>query len=207
MDSAPPKPKAATPRHAASLVVWRQRAGGVVEILMGLRGAGAKFMPNKLVFPGGRMDKADAKAAHASTLREDVLTLMGRHTKPRLAHALGIAAARELEEETGLSMGAPPALHTLDYLCRAVTPTTRPIRFNARFFAVPADATSGTLGGDGELHSLAWFPVPEIRSYTGIMLPQLLSITELERLLALSAEERAARASTPVFLRRKMRME
>lgn len=46
------------PRHAASLILWRhsgqQAESGTVEVLMGMRAAGHRFMPNRLVFPGGR---------------------------------------------------------------------------------------------------------------------------------------------------------
>ena len=40
-------------RHAASLLLWRRGEAGP-EVLMGVRGAGHRFMPNRLVFPGGR---------------------------------------------------------------------------------------------------------------------------------------------------------
>ena len=68
--------------------------------------------------------------------------MLAKGAKPRLAQALAVAAARELEEETGLSLGSPPDLSGLDYLCRAITPPESPIRFNARFFIV--DAGSGS---------------------------------------------------------------
>ena len=75
----------------------------------------------------------------------------------RLAHGLGIAAARELQEETGLSLGTPPHLDVLHLLARAVTPPPSPIRFNARFFVVDARHVTGTLGGDGELEELRFY--------------------------------------------------
>src|SRR5579875_3682947 len=88
-------------RHAASVVLWR-RAGSGLEVLMGMRGAGHRFMPNRLVFPGGAVDAADARGSFATPLRPDVRALLERRTRPGLAQALAIAAARELEEETGL---------------------------------------------------------------------------------------------------------
>ena len=76
----------------------------------------------------------------------------------RLAHALSAAAIRELWEETGLPLGlrgrwaAPPpedwrgfadfgyrpSAAALRYVFRAITPTFRPRRFDARFFLLDA---------------------------------------------------------------------
>jgi len=143
-------------RDASSLILlqpdqqsWR--------ILMGMRHAGHKFMPNLMVFPGGGVDEADFRAKVAAPLRADTLEGLCRAASPELAHALGHAAARELEEETGLSLGTPPALDGLHYLCRAETPADRPIRFNARFFVAAGALASGTLGGSGELEGLDWY--------------------------------------------------
>ena len=46
-------------------------------------------------------------------------------------------AARETLEETGLALGEADGfeLHRLDYWLRAITPSSSPIRFHARFFA------------------------------------------------------------------------
>ena len=46
-------------RDAATVIVLRERAG-VPHVLMGQRGAGAVFMPGKVVFPGGAVDVGDA---------------------------------------------------------------------------------------------------------------------------------------------------
>ena len=59
--------RSVTPRHAASLILWRQGPHGP-EVLMGLRHAGHRFMPNVLVFPGGRVDRADYRAKALSEL-------------------------------------------------------------------------------------------------------------------------------------------
>ncbi|WP_159995814.1 NUDIX domain-containing protein [Roseomonas sp. 18066] len=143
------------PRDAATLILWRRRADGTVEILTGLRNAGLRFMPNRLVFPGGRVDFADRAAPAATELRATPRAFLERRAPPRLARALAIAAARELEEETGLHLGGRlPTLDALDYLCRAVTPATNPIRFNARFLIAPADAAQGAINGSGELEQL-----------------------------------------------------
>ena len=101
--SPPARPRTVPARHAASLVVLRRRASGEPELLMGMRGARHRFMPNRLVFPGGAVDRADLNAPAASGLAPHTRALLERRTNPRLAHGLGIAAARELDEETGLT--------------------------------------------------------------------------------------------------------
>lgn len=155
-------PDPATALPAASLLVLRGagRTEGP-EVLMGLRGAGHRFMPNRLVFPGGKVDPADRATPAADRLREDVLARLMRGADQALAQAIAIAAARELEEETGLSLGRPPHLAGFDYLCRAITPDTSPIRFDARFLVVDAERVSGRLAGSGELEGLRWYGLNE----------------------------------------------
>ncbi len=148
-------------RDAASLILIKPD-GLSWRILMGLRNAGHKFMPNLMVFPGGGVDDVDYTAPAATALRADTLEQLTRAATPQLAAALGQAAARELFEETGLSLGTPPALDGLHYLCRAETPADRPIRFNARFFVAAGALATGTLGGSGELEGLDWYELDAI---------------------------------------------
>ena len=137
-----PPPRPVFARHAASVLLVRQAAGGP-EVLMGVRAAAHRFMPNRLVFPGGAVDPADRTALAATEPRADVLDTLRRSVGPKLARAMVAAAARELHEETGLSFGIPPRLDGLRYICRAITPPRLPIRFNARFFVADAATTSG----------------------------------------------------------------
>lgn len=192
-------------RHAASVVLWR-RAGTGLEVLMGMRGAGHRFMPNRLVFPGGAVDAADGRAPFATPLRPDVRALLERRTRPHLAQALAIAAVRELEEETGLHLGHPPALHMLDFLCRAVTPTQMPIRFNARFLVAPAEVIDGTLGGSGELEALRFYDVEEALGYD-LIIAQRVVLDQLRHFVAMSDAERSARRQTLLLHNRRPRME
>src|SRR5688500_20339528 len=48
------------PRDAATLILVRQR-GKIPEVLLGCRDAKHAFMPNRYVFPGGRVDPADSR--------------------------------------------------------------------------------------------------------------------------------------------------
>jgi 8-oxo-dGTP pyrophosphatase MutT (NUDIX family) len=202
----PPRPRAVRPRHAASLLVYRG-TGDDVSILMGMRGARHRFMPNRLVFPGGAVDRADLDAPSATPLSTQTEHLLRKSANARLAHGLGIAAARELHEETGLSLGTPPHLHALNLLARAVTPPPSPIRFNARFFAVDAQHVSGTLGGDGELEGLRYYAMAEALALD-LAMPTRRVLERLRLWLAMSKAERAAQTHTPVMHRdRGWRME
>jgi 8-oxo-dGTP pyrophosphatase MutT (NUDIX family) len=189
-------------RHAASLLVL----GPGPSLLMGMRGARHRFMPNKLVFPGGAVDPADLRARAASELRPEVAALVGKSVNPRLARGIALAAARELEEETGLSLGTPPELAGLDYLGRAITPPTAPIRFNARFFVVAGDAVSGTLAGSGELEDLRWWGIEEALALD-LARPTRAVIRLLQEWLALTPAQRAERAKAPVMRKRVWMME
>ncbi|MBV9783044.1 MAG: NUDIX hydrolase [Acidisphaera sp.] len=204
-DTRPKRPRAVRPSHAASLLVLRPGTQGP-EVLMGLRGARHRFMPNRLVFPGGRVDRADYRARVASPLRPEVLRRLEKVSNSRLALALAIAASRELEEETGLSLGRPPHLDGIDYLCRAVTPARSAIRFDARFLVVEAAHVSGSLAGSGELEGLRYYDPQEalaldLATATRGVLEQLLEY------LALPEAERRARTVTKVLRNRTWEIE
>ena len=169
----------------------REQPSGL-ELLMGTRGARARFMPNRLVFPGGGVERGDFRTQPATPLRPPVLDHLTRGAPARLAHALAAAAARELEEETGLSLGRPPQLDALNYLCRAITPPNSPIRFSARFLVVDADRLSGTLAGSGELEDLRFYPLQEALAMDLISITREV-LAELQDWLALSEHDRLHR--------------
>ena len=108
-------------KHAASLIVLRHQ-NNEPHMLMGMRGAKHRFMPNRLVFPGGRVDPADLTAPCATPVSTATDLALRKKANSKLAFGLAAAAARELLEETGLSLGVPPRLDGLHYLARAVTP-------------------------------------------------------------------------------------
>ncbi|GAN76035.1 NUDIX hydrolase [Acidisphaera rubrifaciens] len=201
---ASPPPAVSAPvaraRHAASLIVLRRDAAGP-SVLMGTRGAGHRFMPNRLVFPGGRVDPADLRVRPAHPLRPDTEAALRRSANPALATALAVAAARELDEETGLTLGEPSRLDQLHYLCRAVTPPGQPIRFNARFLAVEHDVVSGTLAGSGELENLQYYRLDEALAFDLAWVTRRV-LEHLQGWLAMNEEERLARARFPVCRRK-----
>lgn len=156
------KPKAIKPRDAATLILVR----GGREVMMGQRAKGHVFMPDKWVFPGGRVDPCDARAPAATELTpetEALLRLGGAVRRPPRAFAL--AAVRETREEAGLVVGGQggPDLSRLAFICRAVTPPYRPRRFDARFFLADAEsvlADDTPVGGDELLH-IKWFSLDD----------------------------------------------
>src|SRR5262249_7924154 len=122
------KPKAARPRDAATLILVR----GGREVMMGQRAKGHVFMPDKWVFPGGRVDPGDAKALAARALTGETEALRGRGwIVRRPPRAFALAATRETREEAGLIVGgdAGPDLSKLSFVARAITPPYRPRRF------------------------------------------------------------------------------
>lgn len=173
---------------------------------MGQRGAGHRFMPNRLVFPGGAVDPADARSLAAAEPRPDLLAMLGRGARPSLARALVLAAARELEEESGLSLGTPPRLDGVDYLCRAVTPPGNPIRFNARFLVVDAAEVGGTLAGSGELEGLRYLPVAEALALDLALVTRQV-LQRLQAWLALPPADRRTRPQLDVFKEQRWRLE
>jgi 8-oxo-dGTP pyrophosphatase MutT (NUDIX family) len=186
-------------KHAASLIVFYIK-DNQAHMLMGMRGAKHRFMPNRLVFPGGRVEPADMKAPSATPLSAGTERVLRKSANAPLAHGLAIAAARELSEETGLSLGVPPRLDVLQYLARAVTPPGSPIRFNARFFAVEASNVSGVIGGDGELDGLRFYGMQEAIELD-LALPTRRVLELLARWIAIPESERINQVQTPVLLR------
>jgi len=199
-------------RDAATLIIL-DRSEGQPKVLMGKRHADHKFMPGKFVFPGGAADPSDRRMAVAGPLDERVsekLLVRTRAKSAEYARSLALAAIRETFEETGLALGVtdlgavpePPAgpwaafaatgvfptLEGLDFLARAITPPSRPKRFDARFFVCDAKWIAhrgeGVIHAGAELTELVWVPLPEA---LGLDIPNI-TRTILGDLAALGAQ-------------------
>lgn len=211
--------RAVRPRDASTLIIVR-RDGAAPQLLMGQRHANHKFMPNKFVFPGGRVDRADSRIRPLEDLRPEVERLVLDRIRgvpsANRARALALAAIRETFEETGLAIGklAParqrsrhadwnayfatgisPALDTLDLIARAVTPAYRTRRFDTRFFMADAEHIHGdpsSLSGSGELQGLHWV---RIEDALALDLPNItrMVIKEIGERLALSSSRQRVR--------------
>ena len=186
--SSAPAPR---PRDAATLILI-DRSAAVPKVLLGKRHGGHVFMPDKYVFPGGRVEPHDRHVPVAGQLDRHMEEKLMRHvSRPSrdTARALAVAAIREVFEETGLLIGrkvedaarAPadgpvdpfaaagvrPDLSQLHFIARAITPPGRPRRFDARFFAADAQLivhrVDGVVHPEAELVELTWLPIAQAR--------------------------------------------
>ncbi len=171
------------PVDAATLILV-DRTSAIPKVLVGRRHDKVVFMPGKFVFPGGRVDVADARVPVAApiskALEANLLKGSPKITAAR-ARSLAIAAIREACEETGLCLGRvntgkTPALSGpwkpfadagllpdpsgLFLIARAITPPGRVRRFDTRFFTADASAIAhrveGVIHADAELVELVW---------------------------------------------------
>jgi 8-oxo-dGTP pyrophosphatase MutT (NUDIX family) len=194
------------PKNAASIILVSGEPGHE-RIVMGKRNKNLKFMPGALVFPGGRVDAHDRKVVACDQLESltqaKLVTHMRGNTGPRDAHGLGIAAIRELAEETGLLIGEPhkiplqhrdwqgfaerniaPKIGSLRLLARAITPPGIPRRFDTFFFVMRSDgrhfSPQGGFAPSGELEELQWITPQdamrhETREITRVILVELMN--------------------------------
>jgi 8-oxo-dGTP pyrophosphatase MutT (NUDIX family) len=173
---------------AATAVLLRDSADGI-EVLLLKRNSQLAFHGGAWVFPGGRIDAADAGSG-------------GEEGAARRA------AAREAREEAGLHIDPD----TLVQISHWTTPEGLPKRFATWFFVGLGDATQVRVDG-GEIHEHAWRTPQsalEARGAGEIELPPPTFVT----LCSLAPHRRAAdalsaaRAMTPaVFLPRVVRLE
>lgn len=168
-------------RDAACLILI-DRSQAAPRLLMGRRLPSQAFLPNKWVFPGGRVDDADREISG--------VVAASRNLSPTVAGHLpyAYAAVRETFEEAGIlvateappaaapevPLGAPqaafaerfipPALNLLKPLARAITPPGLPRRFDTWFYLADWDCKRPLSGKpDGELLDIAWFTLREVR--------------------------------------------
>jgi 8-oxo-dGTP pyrophosphatase MutT (NUDIX family) len=148
--------KPAVPRAASTILLLRDGPTGL-EVFMVVRHHEIDFASGALVFPGGRMEAADAALARQSAPVSDGLD--------ETAQALRIAAIREAFEECGVLLARPkgdermvatervsaldrsatfaelmageglaPAIDALVPFARWITPAFLPKRFDTHFF-------------------------------------------------------------------------
>lgn len=201
-------------RDAATIVLVRDAEDGP-RILLGQRGQHAVFMPNKYVFPGGRVDESDAQVALVDRPAPECLHRLAIRAPEGIVEPLLACAIRELWEETGLRLarkedrtrgpvpanwrsfcagGYRPSASGLAFLYRAITPPGRTRRFDARFLVGLIDRIS--LAGDpddfgdasDELRHLHWVPLSEA---------QRLDLPSITRLVLATLEDFLAGNSLP----------
>lgn len=176
------------PRPAATVIVAREAARGI-EVLVLRRTGTSRFAPGFVVFPGGVVEPSD---------RDLAIRLFGDPGEAPRA-----CAVRELYEETGLLLTAgglqtatpdrsidavsfdPPPAGALHEVGRWVAPTFLEVRFDARFFAMPAPPGIRPVP-DGIEAQAAWWARPSdvLASADGgdtpLMWPTLVMLRALE---------------------------
>ena len=199
-------------RDAAAVILIRDAATNPA-VLMGQRGQSAVFLPDKFVFPGGRVDRDDADIPLANGLSTQCEERLLAHSGTVDPATLAVTAIRELWEETGLVLGraerwsdAPPDwarfakagyrpnASAMSFFFRAVTPPGRPRRFDARFFIAPGEAVANgpdaLLAATDELSHLSWVPLSEIRRLNLAFITELVLAELFRHLPSTAAPER-----------------
>ncbi len=118
---------AAAPVPAATVLLLRDGAAGV-EVLVLRRHAGMAFAAGMLAFPGGRVEDSDPAPVFVS------------------------AAAREVAEETGVTVGPDVLVPWAHW----VTPTFEPRRYDTWFFVTPMPPGQVVRNASTEATSLEW---------------------------------------------------
>ena len=147
------------PRQAATVIVLRGGAEAL-EVLLVRRNPQQRFMGGAWVFPGGAVDADEHEAGD-------------------LAHRL--AGVREVEEESGVRLPGPQALHPFS---RWITPAAVKIRFDTHFFLArsPADAAP-RVDGEECVDWGWWAPDAALQAYgAGELLLVFPTIKTLEAL-------------------------
>lgn len=127
---------AAEPKDASTVVVLRPNGGPGDEdlVFMLRRSSKSKFMPDALVFPGGKVDPADGPAGDDA--------------------AFEAAARREVFEEASIEL----THHALHWFDTWLTPSLEKRRFTARFYLCRIEAHEGhdAKSDEFETHEGRW---------------------------------------------------
>jgi 8-oxo-dGTP pyrophosphatase MutT (NUDIX family) len=148
-----------TPRQAATVIVLR---GGsdALEVLLVQRNPEQRFMGGAWVFPGGAVDA---------------------HEEGDLAHRL--AGVREVEEEAGVALGGPDALHPFS---RWITPPEVAKRFDTHFFLARAPEEAQPVVDGSECVDWGWWaPRAALEAYEAgtlmLVFPTIKTLEALQR--------------------------
>jgi len=179
-----PGARAVRPKNAATVMIVRRDARKP-RVLMGRRHGGHSFMPDRWVFPGGRIDRSDYRAPAATEMKPEVAALFDRYLPAGRGRALAAAAIRETWEETGLllahaapvrpavgpwrdftAQGALADLAAMDVIARAITPPSVGKRFDTWFLLADAERLMSLerQADCGELEEIAWVDFDEAQS-------------------------------------------
>jgi 8-oxo-dGTP pyrophosphatase MutT (NUDIX family) len=137
-----------TPVPAATVILLRDAP---LEVLMIRRHEKRSFAPDVWAFPGGAVEEDDFRR--------------GQHI---LLNTMRIAAARELREETGISLGDPVDLEKLVWTGRWITPEGLPKRFDTYFFLACVDRNAAITLQTSEAVDSIWIsPADAVQRHMG----------------------------------------
>ena len=151
-------------RPASTVVLLRDTSQGL-QTLMLKRNKALLFAGGAWVFPGGSLDPEDMEAGNG-----DVIA------------ASRIAAAREAQEESGLS----PRLEDMVLLSHWTTPEREPKRFSTWIYAAPLPADVDVEIDGSEIHDSRWIGVSEAvgnheRGELAMLPPTYVTLLDLAR--------------------------
>jgi len=150
-------------KPSASVLLLRDH-DGPPEVLLVRRNSNIAFHGGSWVFPGGKVDPADAHEADAN----DELALARR------------AAAREVHEETGVRVGHD----TLREFSHWTTPTQMPKRFATWFFITVVPSDTPVTIDESEIVDYRWVSMSDAleqraRDEIELPAPAFVSLTKL----------------------------
>ena len=119
------------PRPAGTVILLRGGASAL-EVLLVQRNPNARFMGGAWVFPGGAVDRDEGHGDRA----------------------LRAAAARELEEEAGISIGDPDQLIAFS---RWITPAEVKTRYDTWFYLAPQPPSAEARVDGSEVIDARWY--------------------------------------------------
>ena len=161
----PVKPRPATPAHAATLVLLRDRPAGGFDVLLMQRHRASKFAAGDFVFPGGKIEAADAPADAAAWCaglgQKDASHVLGLEHAPETALAHWIGAIRETFEEAGLLLAVGADGGAVDVAAARFTEYRRACQTDNRAFWSMIRAERLLLATDRLLYFAHWITPEE----------------------------------------------
>jgi 8-oxo-dGTP pyrophosphatase MutT (NUDIX family) len=148
-------------RQAASVIAAHDGERGL-EVLVLERGAGTRFLPGYVAFPGGSTDAEDAALAERwfGTRREAARACAVRELLEEVGLALGLEGLAEADGATlDLLTGSPPRVDQLTEVAHWIAPPEVPVRFDARYFVVESPSALAVVP-DGDETADAWWASP-----------------------------------------------
>jgi 8-oxo-dGTP pyrophosphatase MutT (NUDIX family) len=218
---AEPPDEVATPLPAATAVLLRDSAAGP-EVLLLRRHRASGFMPGAYVYPGGRVDPADADPGLLARIEGEL------PAEPPAAYWM--AAVREVFEETGVLLSAEPlsekqaghlrewreelmnsqatlldvlaaesvhiAAADLAYFAHWITPLAEPRRYDTRFFLARLPEGQEATSDEREMTDALWLtPAAALQRFEQGRLPMVFpTVKTLQSLVGYASASSALQA-------------